>query len=75
MKTARCVWITISFLLGSTTLHAQGGCIDSPEAPTAVLFLVGGGSVALEMLMRRGRRKPQAHAAKRSQTAPNLRNH
>ena len=23
-------------------LHAQGGCVDSPESPTVVLALVGG---------------------------------
>ena len=36
--------------------HAQGGCVDSPEAPTDVLMLVGsvgmmyGSSVAMKLL-------------------------
>lgn len=31
----------LTFLLSAASLHAQGGCFDSPEAPTAVLMLVG----------------------------------
>ena len=31
----------IALLLVSTSLQAQGGCVDSPEAPTALLMLVG----------------------------------
>ena len=34
--------------------HAQNGCVDSPENPTAILALVGGISGAFAML--RGRR-------------------
>ena len=50
-------------LLGfATVLHAQGtggGCDDSPEAPTALLMLVGAagmfyGSSALGKVLRRG---------------------
>jgi len=43
--------------------HAQGGCVDSPEAPTDLLMLVGsfgmiyGSSVAMKLL--RKRRKPR----------------
>jgi len=38
-------------------MHAQSGCSDSPEAPTAVLMLIGsagiyGSSVAISMLRR-----------------------
>jgi XrtJ-associated TM-motif-TM protein len=29
------------FLLAAFPLHAQGGCVDSPENPTAVLGLIG----------------------------------
>jgi XrtJ-associated TM-motif-TM protein len=29
------------FLCTATSLHAQSGCTDSPEAPTDVLLLVG----------------------------------
>jgi XrtJ-associated TM-motif-TM protein len=30
------------FILVAAPLHAQDGCIDSPENPTVVLALVGG---------------------------------
>jgi XrtJ-associated TM-motif-TM protein len=29
------------FLLAALPMHAQGGCVDSPENPTAVLGLIG----------------------------------
>ena len=41
------------FLALPVVMHAQGGCVDSPEAPTDVLMLVGsigmvyGSSVAM----------------------------
>jgi XrtJ-associated TM-motif-TM protein len=28
-------------LLAALPLHAQGGCVDSPENPTAILGLIG----------------------------------
>jgi XrtJ-associated TM-motif-TM protein len=30
--------------LAATVAHAQGGCVDSPENPTAILGLVGVGA-------------------------------
>jgi XrtJ-associated TM-motif-TM protein len=39
--------------------HAQGGCVDSPEAPTDVLLLVGstgmiyGSSMVMKLLRRK----------------------
>ena len=45
-------------LAAATPLYAQGGCVDSPEAPTDVLMLVGsigmmyGSSVAMKVLRR-----------------------
>ena len=47
-------------LLATTSLHAQSGCVDSPEAPTDVLMLVGSagmfcGSSVLMNLVRRKR--------------------
>jgi len=50
-------------LLGfASSLHAQGGCVDSPEAPTAFLMLLGSagifyGSSALKKVLCRSRRK------------------
>jgi XrtJ-associated TM-motif-TM protein len=49
-------------LVFATSLHAQGGCTDSPEAPTALLLLVGsvgmfyGSSVLRRVLRGRGKR-------------------
>jgi XrtJ-associated TM-motif-TM protein len=39
-------------------LHAQGGCVDSPESPTIVLALVGGiGVVAMTIRATRGQKQ------------------
>ena len=37
---SRYAWLGL-FLLAAFPLHAQGGCVDSPENPTAVLGLIG----------------------------------
>jgi XrtJ-associated TM-motif-TM protein len=29
------------FFLAALPLYAQGGCVDSPESPTAILALIG----------------------------------
>jgi len=48
----------LMFLALPAVLHAQGGCVDSPEAPTDVLMLVGsigmmyGSSVVVKVLRR-----------------------
>jgi XrtJ-associated TM-motif-TM protein len=50
----------LALMLGALVvpLHAQGGCIDSPESPTIVLFLVAGiGIVA--MTIRAARRQKE----------------
>lgn len=49
------------FLAVPLVMHAQGGCVDSPEAPTDVLMLVGSigmmyGSSVMIKIMRRGRK-------------------
>lgn len=39
-------------------LHAQGGCVDSPESPTVVLAMVGAiGAIAVGL---RATRKPKS---------------
>jgi XrtJ-associated TM-motif-TM protein len=51
----------LALMLGALVfpLHAQGGCVDSPESPTIVLALVGGiGIVAVSIRASRGQ-KPQ----------------
>jgi XrtJ-associated TM-motif-TM protein len=37
----------IAFLLFTAAAHAQNGCINSPENPTAVLALVGTAAVII----------------------------
>jgi XrtJ-associated TM-motif-TM protein len=37
----------LAILFSTTSAHAQGGCVNSPENPTAVLFLVGSAAVIL----------------------------
>ena len=42
------------FLITLTaTAHAQGGCVDSPEPPTAFLALVGSAGISLAFLRQR----------------------
>jgi len=48
---SRAVFV-VSILLVPVLAHAQGGCIDSPECPTAVLGLVGAAGAALYMRFR-----------------------
>jgi len=59
MKVFRYVSLALLvFLSVPLVMHAQGGCVDSPEAPTDVLMLVGtigmmyGSSVAMKILRR-----------------------
>jgi len=47
MKTLTRVAFVSSILLFPLLAHAQNGCIDSPECPTAVLALVGAAGAAL----------------------------
>jgi XrtJ-associated TM-motif-TM protein len=41
-----------SIFLIPVLAHAQGGCIDSPECPTAVLGLVGAAGAGLYARLR-----------------------
>ena len=45
------------FLAVALPLHAQGGCVDSPENPTAILALVGSAGGFLVAARSRFRRK------------------
>jgi XrtJ-associated TM-motif-TM protein len=52
----------IVLLVSAASLHAQSGCSDSPEAPTALLMLVGSagmfyGSAVLKKVLSQHRRK------------------
>ena len=61
IKTRYAVLSAISLLVSATSLHAQSGCADSPEAPTILLMLVGffgmfyGSSVLRKVLLRGGK--------------------
>jgi XrtJ-associated TM-motif-TM protein len=64
IKSRYAVLSAIALLFSAISLHAQatgsgGGCVDSPEAPTVLLVLVGSlgmfyGSSALRKVLRRG---------------------
>jgi len=46
-----------ALLIACTPLYAQGGCVNSPENPTAVLALVGSAGAFLVAARGRFRRK------------------
>lgn len=62
IKTRDIILSVLTLLIFATSLYAQSGCEDSPEAPTVVLMLVGsvgifyGSSVLRKMLRRNGNR-------------------
>jgi len=47
----------VALTLGAVSLklHAQGGCVDSPEDPTIVLGLLGSAGMAYMFLRNKGR--------------------
>jgi XrtJ-associated TM-motif-TM protein len=52
-------FIVVALFLVTVSAHAQGGCADSPEAPTDILLLVGTvglfqGSRLFQRLRKRG---------------------
>jgi len=48
----------ILVLLTALPLHAQNGCVDSPEDPTVLLALVSGAGVLAASLWRFRRKRP-----------------
>ena len=44
-------------VLAATPVYAQGGCIDSPENPTALLAIVGSAGALIASARNRFRRK------------------
>jgi XrtJ-associated TM-motif-TM protein len=58
MKRLRSLIVVAIVLLSfSPATHAQGGCADSPENPTAILALVCSAGAGLALLRIRTRRK------------------
>ena len=59
--------IAVGFALAAIplTLHAQGGCVDSPESSTAILAIVGAVGIFLPSARTRykARKKIGAHAS------------
>ena len=47
----------IVMLASSTSAHAQGGCVNSPENPTIVLALIGSASALASAARTRFRRR------------------
>jgi len=45
IKARNIILSALAFLIASTSLHAQGGCSDSPEAPTVVLMFIGAAGI------------------------------
>jgi XrtJ-associated TM-motif-TM protein len=51
MKKQFALFIAAIFLLAASSLSAQGGCVNSPENPTAILAL-GGSAGAIFVSVR-----------------------
>jgi len=51
----KCVAMAAVLVWVCPVLHAQGGCVNSPENPTAVLALAGAAGAAWRVFSRRGR--------------------
>jgi XrtJ-associated TM-motif-TM protein len=45
--------VALAIVLAPSLCHAQGGCTDSPENPTALLAVVGAAGAAIPMLRSR----------------------
>ncbi len=52
MKNLSTLLLIVSLFILPVAAHAQGGCINSPECPTAVLGLVGAAGAALYARLR-----------------------
>ena len=68
MKNSGFVFGAFILLLSATLpLHAQNGCVNSPENPTVVLGLVGSAGALLSTVRarRRSQRKAASHARSR----------
>jgi len=53
MKNSKYVVLAVLVLAATLKLHAQGGCVDSPEDPTVVLGLLGAAGMAGVVLRNR----------------------
>lgn len=53
MKKASLLLFALVFLSISAPLYAQGGCVNSPESPTAILAVVGSAGAVFASTRRR----------------------
>lgn len=53
MKKASLLLFALAVLSVTVPLHAQGGCVNSPENPTAVLAIVGSAGAFFASTRRR----------------------
>ena len=53
MKKASLLLFALAFLSVAVPLHAQNGCVNSPENPTAVLAVVGSAGAFFASTRRR----------------------
>lgn len=52
-KTRIAALTVLATFFAATSLHAQGGCVESPENPTALLGLIGAGGFVIASSRRR----------------------
>ena len=57
MKKILFLFAFVLVLAVATPMYAQGGCIDSPENPTALLAIVGSAGALIASARNRFRRK------------------
>ena len=53
MKNSKYIILATLLLSATLSLQAQGGCVESPEDPTAVLALLGGAAASAVYLRDR----------------------
>jgi XrtJ-associated TM-motif-TM protein len=63
MKNSKYIILATLLLSATLSLHAQGGCVESPEDPTAVLALLG--SAAASAVYLRDRFKTRINARRK----------
>lgn len=62
MKMSTRIALLLLFAAAALPMHAQGGCVDSPEDPTLALAAIGSVGVLFTTLRaRRGRRRRDEH--------------
>lgn len=59
MKLLKVIFFVLVAMIATTSAVAQGGCVNSPENPTAILAIVGSaGGVVMALRSRFAGKKP-----------------